>query len=165
MGQRHPLFIIAKVGSRYRVLAALHHQWLYGLTAVQQCLQVITFLQADRNQAHIRCELQQAALRWSGDNDVDDSGNIVFPFLTTCLSLGASLDEGGDFGPSIQIQPLPINTRYDAITNDDGISIYDITSAPQVRYASCHLSDDPEGERIVQGPGVQLLRGGGIKWS
>jgi hypothetical protein len=53
MGQRHQLFIIAEVGSRYRVLAALHHQWLYGLTAVQQCLQVITFLQAERNQDEI----------------------------------------------------------------------------------------------------------------
>jgi hypothetical protein len=35
MGQRHQLFAIAKIGGRYRSLAALHHQWLYGFTALK----------------------------------------------------------------------------------------------------------------------------------
>ena len=36
MGQRHQMFIIAKAGGRYRVLAALHHQLLHGFMAVRQ---------------------------------------------------------------------------------------------------------------------------------
>lgn len=74
----------------------------------------------------------------------DDGQAVVFPFLTTCLLLGASLAEYGDFAPSRQIQPLPINTRYDATTNDDGIWVYDITKAPKIRYCFCPLANSPE---------------------
>jgi len=35
MGQHHQIFIIAKIGARYRGLAALHHQWLYGASALK----------------------------------------------------------------------------------------------------------------------------------
>ena len=38
MGQRHQLFVIAKVKGRYRTLCAIHHQWLYGHTALRRCL-------------------------------------------------------------------------------------------------------------------------------
>jgi len=38
MGQRHQLFVIAKVKDRYRTLCAVHHQWLYGRTALRRCL-------------------------------------------------------------------------------------------------------------------------------
>lgn len=36
MLQRHELFVIAKIGNRYRGLAAIHHQWLYGAAALQR---------------------------------------------------------------------------------------------------------------------------------
>lgn len=35
MGQRHQLFVIAKILGRYRGLAAVHHQWLYGSLALE----------------------------------------------------------------------------------------------------------------------------------
>ena len=149
-GQRHQLFIVAKVGERYRVLAALHHQWLYGVSVVAQSAKVIRILQASHNQPSIRRELQQAARRWSKDGklEVDDKQPAAFPFLTTCLFIGASIHPGGDFAPAVQIQPLPLNTYYNAITNDDGISIYDVTSAPDIRYAF-NLLDNSAGESII----------------
>ena len=87
MGQRHQLFIIAKVGTRYRVLAAVHHQWLYGLKAVEQCLQAIQLLQADVNQAHIRRELQQAVVSISWADSTRPSVCMVISSSTLTLAL------------------------------------------------------------------------------
>ena len=43
-----------------------------------------------------------------------------------------------------QIRPLPINTRFDGIINDDGISVYDIANASQLRYAFTLMGDPDE---------------------
>ena len=45
MGQRHQLFVIAKVKGRYRTLCAIHHQWLYGHTALRRCLGTLKIFQ------------------------------------------------------------------------------------------------------------------------
>ena len=45
MGQRHQLFVIAKVKARYRTLCAVHHQWLYGQTALRRCLGTLKIFQ------------------------------------------------------------------------------------------------------------------------
>jgi hypothetical protein len=45
MGQRHQLFVIAKIGNRYRGLAAIHHPWLYGATALKRkSISILNFL-------------------------------------------------------------------------------------------------------------------------
>lgn len=58
MGQRHQLFVIAKIGPRYRVLAAIHHQWLYGEDAVSACLRTLQVLRA--NTPLVRQDLESA---------------------------------------------------------------------------------------------------------
>lgn len=58
MGQRHQLFAVAKIASRYRVLAAIHHQWLYGEAAVARALQILKLFQA--NAPLLRQDLQYA---------------------------------------------------------------------------------------------------------
>lgn len=60
MGQRHQLFVIATVNGRYRTLAVIHYQWLYGRQAVSQCLQAIGIFSAPANQAGLRRELARA---------------------------------------------------------------------------------------------------------
>lgn len=72
----------------------------------------------------------------------------MFPFITTCLFIGASLDDKGDFAPACQIQPLPISTDIYDIPNDDGISIYDITVAPHIRYAFAWINDPAAASTI-----------------
>jgi hypothetical protein len=60
MGQRHQFYAIAKVGNRYRIVAAVHNQWLYGYTAVRQCLNTMRILSASQNLPGIRRELKLA---------------------------------------------------------------------------------------------------------
>ncbi|WPB02566.1 uncharacterized protein RHO25_007202 [Cercospora beticola] len=58
MGARHQSFAVAKVGSRYRVVAGVHSQWLSDKSAVRQCLQTLKFFQA--NAPILRQDLQHA---------------------------------------------------------------------------------------------------------
>ena len=59
MGQRHQLFAAAKINGRYRSLAAIHHQWLYGLTVRSHSSHVsksfFTKLELTPKQALQRC--------------------------------------------------------------------------------------------------------------
>lgn len=74
MGQRHQFYVIANVDGRYRLLAAAHHQWLYGRGAVRQCLRVLKTLSSSENLPGIRQELRRAlGVDWSNDIWIDKS--------------------------------------------------------------------------------------------
>jgi hypothetical protein len=60
MGQRHQLFVIAKIANRYRGLAVFHHQWLYGDIALERCLRILTIFSAPANRLPIQQELTAA---------------------------------------------------------------------------------------------------------
>lgn len=60
MGQRHQFFAIARINNRYRTLAVVHNQWLYGHSAVRQCLQTMRILGATGNLQGIRRDLKLA---------------------------------------------------------------------------------------------------------
>jgi hypothetical protein len=60
MGQRHQFFAIARINNRYRTLAVVHNQWLYGYSAVRQCLNAMRILSATGNLQGIRRELELA---------------------------------------------------------------------------------------------------------
>lgn len=46
MGQRHQLFVVARVHGRYRCVAAFHSQWLYGNQAVMAAARILRRLSA-----------------------------------------------------------------------------------------------------------------------
>lgn len=58
MGQRHQLFLIAKVNNRYRTLAALHQQWSYEALAIKRCGSVLKVLKA--NGSALRRDVRKA---------------------------------------------------------------------------------------------------------
>ena len=70
MGQRYQFFAIARIYNRYRTLAVIHNQWLYGHSAVQQCLQTMRILSAAGNPQGIRRDLKLAESKpesfWEG---------------------------------------------------------------------------------------------------
>ena len=98
MGQRHQFFAMARINKRYRTLAVVHNQWLYGHTAVRQCLNTMRILSAAGNLQNIRRELKlaeskpesflKAKPRERGDEhgrvslDVYDRGSAVSPCTT-----------------------------------------------------------------------------------
>ena len=133
MGQRHQLFVIAKINGRYRNLCAIHHQWLYGSIAVKQCLNILKTFGDGTNRTPIAEELV-AASKYNEDfwiQSTDDEGKtkIPFPFVTTCLIIGASFNIDG-YTHSVIVEPFGM--AYNQGDNNDG-------EEPQVqiqRYAS-----------------------------
>jgi hypothetical protein len=131
MGQRHQLFVIAKIGARYRGLAAIHHQWLYGATALKVCRRLLHIFQSPENRVALEHELRWA--KTLGENDWDaDEPYIPFPFILTCLVLGASFNEKE--GYYYKVQRLPFNLPFDEGDNNDGITVLDISDLGNVKY-------------------------------
>ncbi|KAF2001563.1 hypothetical protein P154DRAFT_619238 [Amniculicola lignicola CBS 123094] len=147
MGQRHQLFVIAKVLDRYRSLAAVHHQWLYGFTALRTCRRLAQIFQAPENRHLLKLELARAAALdekvWAAP--VDWNSYPEFPFITTALMLGTALDLDNEQVSSVLAEPW--NMPFDGGDNNDGITVLDITTPETIRYSFARfnfLPDDSE---------------------
>jgi len=153
MGQRHQLFIIAKIGSRYRCLAAVHHQWLYECLAVAACVRILQTFQVVANRKGIRYELADASTKpeafW---NDAEASYNshwnspsVPFPFIMTCLVIAASFVVEPPHNTP-RISPEPFGMPYDGGDNNDGITVIDITQPENLRYCFVFVNGSERGD-------------------
>ena len=124
MGQRHQLFVIAKINGRYRQLCAIHHQWLYGHTALKRCLDTLQIFGNPANRLPIQQELIAASKHeaefWENDEKGKNS-HIPFPFIATCLAIGASFSNSGYYH---QIIIEPFFMPFDGGDNNNGKSIF-----------------------------------------
>ncbi len=169
MGQRHQLFVIAKIKNRYRGLAAVHHQWLYGngplkgtsvhLTSLiyvqsyltppqslgnlsdisQACINLIKIFSAPGNRKLLTHELNHAATLteevWGrASNSVPTKEDTPFPFVLTCLAIGASFSMDPGRASNTLIHPEDFNLRCDRGDNNDGITVLDISDPANVRH-------------------------------
>ena len=125
MGQRHQLFVVARVNGRYRNLCAIHHQWLYGHTALRRCLGTLKIFADPANRIPIEQELIAAQNHdegfWTVTEDGNDEGknnHVPFPFIATCLITGASFgpDDGYYHGVSVE----SFYMAYDEGDNNNG---------------------------------------------
>ncbi|RMJ13810.1 hypothetical protein CDV36_006527 [Fusarium kuroshium] len=140
MGQRHQLFVIARVGKYYRSLAIIHHQWLYGTAALRSCLRLLRIFSDPGNRLALKHELDLAAAFFKNKpspSEPDEARDVEkstcpFPFITTCLAIGASYDP--KTGQVQAIHELPYDMEYDQGDNNDGITVIDITDLDHVRY-------------------------------
>ncbi|KAL8922316.1 MAG: hypothetical protein Q9208_005286 [Pyrenodesmia sp. 3 TL-2023] len=141
MGQRHQLFVVARINGRYRQLGAIHHQWLYGHTALRRCLDTLKIFQDSANRSPIQQELVAASSKdddfWlpgdesSASYNDEKNSHVPFPFIMTCLILGASFNLDGYYhGVSVE----PYYMAFDEGDNNNGITIFDITDLTDVRY-------------------------------
>ncbi|KAH7317186.1 hypothetical protein B0I35DRAFT_512951 [Stachybotrys elegans] len=163
MGQRHQLFVIAKVGPYYRSLAAVHHQWLYGFSALRQCCILLGIFSHPKNHGALQQELRSADefFREKGPPprepqalDYNHAGPCPFPFITTCLMVGASYAPTEDRVALVHEEPLGLG--FDQGDNNDGITILDITDLNNVKYCFVHWtpsllseSEDPQDEPLL----------------
>ncbi|KAH9884768.1 hypothetical protein F4778DRAFT_762544 [Xylariomycetidae sp. FL2044] len=137
MGQRHQLFVIARIGNRYRSLAAIHRQWLYNKGAYAVCTRLSEIFQETANHPLLHHEMTLAAALteadWNAEASPSSFATPKFPFIASCLLLGTSFDP--DKGVATQAHLLPFNTPYDGGDNNDGVTILDITNPAKVRHA------------------------------
>ena len=137
MGQRHQLFVIAKILGKYRNLAAVHHQWLYGATALKRCHRLVQLFEAIENRIPLEQELISAQHHdeQSWKSDWRSSGRravIPFPMITTCLTLGASFDVTDGYFHGVHIESFGMD--FDGGDNNNGITVIDISVLSHVRY-------------------------------
>lgn len=168
MGQRHQFFIIAKMLGRYRRLAAVHHQWNYGHTALRgvsgarmfvanalinltACERLVQIFQEPHNTSLLKHEIAKAKTLRQEDWNVhlDWDAKPMFPFLTTCLVIGASVDLTG--GKVSNASPLPWNMEFDRCDNNDGITIIDISEPEAIRYCFV-IFNEISDEAVLEDP-------------
>lgn len=139
MGQRHQLFVVAKIWNRYRTLAVAHRQWLYEIGPVERCLRLIQIFQAGPNQIPIKQELRAACEK---DDDFWTMDFVQpFPFIATCLLVGSSFEP--EHGYQHRVHSLRFNVTLDQIDNNDGITIIDISDTTDIRYCFAFPDDWP----------------------
>lgn len=124
MGQRHQLFVIARINGRYRQLCAIHHQWLYGHTALRRCRDTLQIFGHAANRIPIQQELIAASKHdddfWAaprGDRYGAKNSHIPFPFIATCLVVGASFNADGYYHGVIM---EPFHMAFDEGDNNNG---------------------------------------------
>ncbi|KAL2281063.1 hypothetical protein FJTKL_12083 [Diaporthe vaccinii] len=147
MGQRHQLFVIAKPeGQQYRSLAAVHHQWLYGMSALVTCHRLLRIFQDDANRLPIQQELAFASELFGEASEADIKALVArndegaapshvpcpFPFITTCLVVGASYDP--ELGKCSSVDEECFGMGYNHGDNNNGITVLDISDLGNVRY-------------------------------
>ncbi|KAK4152688.1 hypothetical protein C8A00DRAFT_34604 [Chaetomidium leptoderma] len=154
MVERHKLFVIARVGKHYRCLAVVSHQYpsLQYRLALGACLRLIAIFSDQANRRPLEMELRLAADFYRDEEEppeemlIDTFERILnrarpvrFPFITTCLVVGAStagLDSDLDrWRVSLSaVFSEPADTGFDKGDNSSGITILDITDLDNVRY-------------------------------
>lgn len=135
MGSSHVLYVIAKVNGRYRSLAVLYrHYDNKGEYAVDVCRRIIDIFEEPRNRTLLLHELQLASSlppeKWEAPPEWRNE-KPVFPFVATCLLLGASVTP--ETGQGYNATHEPFNMPLTAAP--EGCTILDVTDPAAVRYA------------------------------
>ena len=122
MGQRHQLFVVARIDGRYRTLCAIHHQWLYGQTALRRCLGTLKIFQDPANKIPLQRELIAAQRHdeafWTATEDEGMNSLVPFPFISTCLITGAAFDPQEGYYHGVMVEPF--HMAYDEGDNNNG---------------------------------------------
>lgn len=129
------LYGIAKVNGRYRSLAVLYrHYDNKGKLAVDVCRRLIELFEEPRNRALLLHELQVAGSlppeKWEAAPDCRNE-RPAFPFVATCLLLGASVTPETGHGYNATHEPF----NMPLVAADEGCTILDVTDPAAVRYA------------------------------
>jgi hypothetical protein len=152
-GSYRPLAVTLVEGNAYKAIR--------GSNLIRTCLQIITILSDPGNQLAIRGELRLAEEyyksghnppraelpepnAWPGILDLEgeeegdgpergwDRGLREFPFLSTCLLLGAGYDPST--GASYEVRTEPLGTVYRDDSLEYGMVAVDISELDKIRY-------------------------------
>ncbi|KAF2166840.1 hypothetical protein M409DRAFT_22895 [Zasmidium cellare ATCC 36951] len=135
MGDRQQFVVAAKVNGKYRMVASVHHQSIYGRTSLRQCLSILKILSAACNLPNIRRELADAASSVKPSISLD-----AYPFISTALIVGSSYHEEGSY--TANVLPHKLDVSWDTFPTDEGIVVFDITDPSTPRYGYLWLGGD-----------------------
>ncbi|RYP59893.1 hypothetical protein DL770_010121 [Monosporascus sp. CRB-9-2] len=128
------LSVIAKIDGVYRVLAFAEQIWLPSALTVFTCSRLLEIFSSKANYKALKQELDLAAEHFK-DNHINESGfrDIPFPFIATCLFVGASCaPQFGFCWPALFVEGYRgIEARL--VLTSDAVVI-DITDLAKPRY-------------------------------
>lgn len=145
MGYRHQFWVVAQLEGRYRTLAVVSSMNCGDTDAIHGCWRLLQIFGSHANRTLLRRDLEHAARQdqdwWESTripHEADDGEKLVpFPFVQTCLSLGASFDSRLDPYPYV----YPVTAYEPSITpmnlimnNQSGSTIIDITDLHRLQY-------------------------------
>ncbi|VDB96757.1 unnamed protein product [Peniophora sp. CBMAI 1063] len=156
MGQRHQIYVIARVrcedettGHR-RCVAAYHHQWCYGRTALHLLSRFLRLISQPDNVQSIRREIANVQGNWGeepAEVAVGREDYVPCPFIAFLLHLAwnVNLDDvpvyvaGTTFSNAVQDVRMDTSDGH----NDDGITIIDVTDPSKPSYCFNQIGGPP----------------------
>ncbi|KAJ7146263.1 hypothetical protein C8R44DRAFT_10800 [Mycena epipterygia] len=148
MGQRHQIFIVARVvpqGStvaRYRCVGAYHHQWCYGDIPLEQLRKFLYLIQEEDNVQIVEEEIRAIQEKYGSGDSEPKFPVLPCPYTTFLLASAWCVDleypgyyaSGGEFRYTF-LPAMMGSTKGD---NNDGITVVDITDPTNPSY--CFVS-------------------------
>ena len=150
MGYRHQFWVIALINGRYRTLAVASSGNCGDTDAIHGYWRLLQIFGSEKNRTLLSHELEHAARQesewWVAPtasttnvdlDEVADGQGQLFPYVQTCLSLGAAFDSRLEPCPYVYpVSSYPRNaTPMDFLMhNQSGCSVVDISNLQQPRY-------------------------------
>ncbi|KAF7301362.1 hypothetical protein MIND_00701400 [Mycena indigotica] len=146
MGQRHQIFLVARVvahgddAARYRCVGAYHHQWCYGRLPLSSTRRFLTLLKHSDNAKIVKAEIDALQGQYGKETSAKNANYVPCPyslFLVAsafCVDLENGYMSGDNFAHGI-LDAMMGSSQGD---NNDGITVFDITNPADPAY--CHVS-------------------------
>lgn len=151
MIRRCQVFVVAKVGRRYRGLCSVHSDW-HGITgAIGGCLEMLNIFEATENRIPIQQELLKAQSKsetfWSTGSIVNagTSSDIPFPYISMCLLIRVFLNCWAQSHRGVSLW-MPVKSEFEKSHEDETHTIIDISDLTCVRYGFVNHHDHHEIE-------------------
>ncbi|VDC07162.1 unnamed protein product [Peniophora sp. CBMAI 1063] len=159
MGQRHQVYVIARVrrkdettGHR-RCVAAYHHQWCYGRTALQLLSRFLKLISQPDNAQMIRREIANVQGNWGevpappayAPRSREDY--VPCPFIAYLLQLSwnVNLDDDPVYVAGTTFSNAVLDARMETSQgdNNDGITVIDVTDPANPSYCFNAIGGPP----------------------
>ncbi|KAJ7742508.1 hypothetical protein DFH07DRAFT_836669 [Mycena maculata] len=162
MGQRHQVFMVARVAlrgattTRYRCVGAFHHQWCYGRLPLKAARRFITLIKQKDNAEIVKDELRAIQGKYGSSADTSEPKfpDIPCPYSTFLLASAWCVDlEGPNYyasGVSFQNSVLETTMGSADGDNNDGITVFDVTDPTNPSYCFVSIYGLEAGGRVEE---------------
>ncbi|KAF7301373.1 hypothetical protein MIND_00702500 [Mycena indigotica] len=151
MGQRHQIFLVARVvahgenAARYRCVGAYHHQWCYGRLPLMGARRFITLLKQKDNAKIVKAEIDAIQGQYGKENLPRNVDYVPCPYSLFLVSSAFCIDLENNYASGVTFQHAILDARMGSFDgdNNDGITVFDITDPTNPAY--CHVRSRRKG--------------------
>ncbi|KAJ6515985.1 hypothetical protein C8R45DRAFT_1141312 [Mycena sanguinolenta] len=147
MGQRHQVFLVARVTARsatqprYRCIGAYHHQWCYGRLPLMAARRFLTLIKQEDISRLVREELRALQGKYGEGITEPHMPDVPCPYTTFLVASAWCVDLEAPFygsGVSFKNSVLEAHMGSTQGDNNDGITVFDVTDPADPSY--CFVS-------------------------